>query len=65
MNLIQQVNFDIEKQKGDIIANISYLHRNDLDTALDIMEQTYNNNPKYINRYYNLVEHPVNENLVE
>ena len=64
MNLIQQVNFDIEKQKGDIIANISYLHRNDLDTALDIMEQAYNNNPKYINRYYNLVEHPENENLI-
>ena len=64
MNLIQQVNFDIEKQKGDIIANISYLHKNDLDTALDIMEQAYNNNPKYINRYYNLVEHPENENLI-
>lgn len=64
MNLIQQVNFDIEKQKGDIIANISYLHKNDLDAALDIMEQAYNNNPKYINRYYNLVEHPENENLI-
>jgi hypothetical protein len=64
LNLIQQVNFDAEKQKGDIIANVSYVKRSDLDDALSIMEGTYNENPKYINPYYKLVEHPENENLV-
>ena len=63
-NLIQQVNFDIEKQKGDIVANVSYIKRNDLDDSLDIMEETFNNNPKYINPYYKLIDHPSNENKV-
>ena len=58
LNLIQQVNFDVEKQKGDIIANISYVNRDDIDRALSIMEDTYNSNPKFINPYYKLVEHP-------
>ncbi|WP_462315824.1 NrpR regulatory domain-containing protein [Methanobrevibacter sp.] len=64
MNLIQQVNFDIEKQKGDIIANVSYVNRNDVDTALSIMEDTYNDNPKYINPYYKLIDHPENDDMV-
>jgi hypothetical protein len=64
LNLIQQVNFDVEKQKGDIIANISYVNRSNLDDALSIMEETYNDNPKYINPYYKLVEHPENDDLI-
>ena len=64
LNLIQQVNFDVEKQKGDIIANISYIHRDHIDRALSIMEDTYNDNPKYINPYYKLVDHPENDDLV-
>ena len=64
LNLIQQVNFDVEKQKGDIIANISYVHRDDIDRALSIMEDTYNSNPKFINPYYKLVEHPEKEDMV-
>ncbi len=60
-NLIQQVDFDIEKQKGDIMANVSYLNKENLDDALKIMEDTYNDNPKYINPYYTLVEHPEDE----
>ena len=57
-NLIQQVNFDAEKQKGEIIANVSYLKKDDLDDAVEIMSDTYNNNPKYINPYYKLIKHP-------
>ena len=57
-NLIQQVDFDIEKQKGEIIANVSYVARDDLDSALSVMEDTYNRNPKYINPYYKLIAHP-------
>ena len=64
LNLIQQVNFDVEKQKGDIIANISYVNRDDIDRALSIMEDTYNSNPKFINPYYKLVDHPENDDLV-
>ena len=57
-NLIQQVNFDIEKQKGDVLTNISYVGKDDLDESLAIMEETYNNNPKYINPYYKIISHP-------
>ena len=57
-NLIQQVNFDVEKRKGDIISNVSYINRDDLDSALDIMEESYNSNPKYINPYYKIIDHP-------
>ena len=64
LNLIQQVNFDVEKLKGDIIANISYVNRDDIDRALSIMEDTYNSNPKFINPYYKLVEHPEKDDMV-
>jgi repressor of nif and glnA expression len=63
-NLIQQVNFDIEKRKGDIISNVSYLKKEDLDKTLGIMEETYNSNPKYINPYYKIVNHPSDDNMV-
>lgn len=57
-NLIQQVSFDVEKRKGNIISNVSYLNRDDVDHALQIMEKTYNDNPRFINPYYKLVKHP-------
>ena len=57
-NLIQQVNFNIDTRKGDIISNVSYIDRNDLDKALEIMEDSYISNPKYINPYYKLIDHP-------
>ena len=60
-NLIQQVNFNVEKRKGDIVANISYLKKDDLDEALEIMEETYNSIPKYINPYYKIVDHPTDD----
>ena len=57
-NLIQQVNFDVEKRKGDIISNVSYISKDDLDASLEIMEEAYNSNPKYVNPYYQLIDHP-------
>ena len=60
-NLIQQVNFDVEKRKGDIISNVSYIDKDNLDKALTIMEDTYNSNPKYINPYYKIIDHPSDE----
>ena len=61
-NLIQQVSFDVEKRKGNIISNVSYLNRDDVDHALQIMEKTYNDNPRFINPYYKLVKHPNDDN---
>ncbi len=61
-NLIQQVNFDVEKRKGDIISNVSYIDKDYVDNALTIMEDTYNSNPKYINPYYKLLDHPTDDN---
>lgn len=63
-NLIQQVNFDIEKRKGNIVSNVSYLKRDDLDATLDIMEETYNDNPKYINPYYKIIDHPTDDEKI-
>ncbi|MBQ7928927.1 MAG: DUF128 domain-containing protein [Methanobrevibacter sp.] len=63
-NLIQQVNFDVEKRKGDIISNVSFLDKDDLDKAMTIMEDTYNSNPKYINPYYKLIDHPYDDDKI-
>lgn len=63
-NLIQQVDFNIEKQKGNIVSNVSYINKQHIDDALSIMEETYNNNPKYINPYYKIIDHPEDENKV-
>ena len=63
-NLIQQVDFDVEKRKGDIISNVSYINKDNVDAALTVMEDTYNSNPKYINPYYKLIDHPDDENKI-
>ncbi|MBR3197553.1 MAG: DUF128 domain-containing protein [Methanobrevibacter sp.] len=63
-NLIQQVNFDVEKQKGEIISNVSYVSKDNIDEALSIMEDTYNRNPKYINPYYKLLDHPTDKSKI-
>ena len=63
-NLIQQVNFDVEKRKGDIISNVSYVNKDQLDESLEIMEDTFNANPRYINPYYNILEHPSDDEKI-
>lgn len=63
-NLIQQVDFNVEKRKGDIISNVSYLDKDNLDAAMTIMEDTYNSNPKYINPYYKLLDHPSDDEKI-
>ena len=40
-NLIQQVSLDVEKESGDIIANISYIKKDELDDAMKIMEKRH------------------------
>lgn len=51
MEFNQKVNFDVETRKGDIIVNVSYINKDSLDKAIDIMKETYESNPKYINPY--------------
>ena len=63
-NLIQQVDFDIEKRKGQIISNVSYLKKDYLDESIEIMGEIYNNNPKYINPYYKLLPHPSDDDKI-
>ena len=58
LNRISSVDYDIDENSGNIIANISYLNKKDIDSALEIMKGTYENLPKYINPYFKIVKHP-------
>ena len=63
-NLIEEVNFDIEKEKGDIISNVSYVNKEDIDEILDMMGKTYNSNKNYLNPYYKLVPNEKNPSKI-
>ena len=58
LNRINQVDYDIETGEGNIVANISYLNKKDLDDALSIMKKAYKSLPKYMNPHFNIVNHP-------
>ena len=58
LNRMNQVDYDIETGCGNIVANISYLNKNDLDDALDIMKKAYKNLPQYMNPHFNITDHP-------
>ncbi|WP_409200050.1 NrpR regulatory domain-containing protein [Methanobrevibacter sp. DSM 116169] len=60
-NLINNVNYDIETGKGDIIANISKINKVDVDDAIDIMEKTYKKFPEHISPHYKLIENDNNK----
>lgn len=57
-NLIHQANFDIEKEKGDIVANISYIKKEDLDATINIMKESYESDEKHVNPHYQIIAHP-------
>ena len=40
------------------------MDKDDIDRALDIMEETYNDNPKYINPYYKIINHPTDDSRI-
>lgn len=63
-NSIEKVDFNIEKRKGDIISNVSYIPYSQLDSCLEIMEETYYGNDKYINPYYKIINHPTDEDKI-
>ena len=64
LNRMNQVDYDIETGRGNIVANISYLNRNDLDDALDIMKRAYKSIPQYMNPHFNITDHPNDEEKV-
>lgn len=63
-NLIQQVDLDIEKKSGNIIANISYINKEDLDEAIKTMQESYELNKKYVNPHFQIISHPEDEEKV-
>lgn len=52
-NLISNVTFDIETRSGDIISNISYVNKNQVDDAIDVLKELFDRKPEYCigNRY--------------
>ncbi len=63
-NLIQQVDLDIEKKSGNIIANISYINKEDLDEAIKTMQESYELNKKYVNPHFQIISHPEDKEKV-
>ena len=63
-NLIQQVSLDVEEECGNIIANISHIKKDDLEDAMNIMEECYESNKKYISPHFQIVSHPSDDEKV-
>ena len=63
-NLLDGVDFNINTEKGNIIANISYINKNDLDTSIEIMKNVNKTLPQFVNPYYKITKHPKDENKV-
>lgn len=63
-NLIHKTDYNYETKEGNIVANISYLNKKDIDIALDIIKDTYNKLPKHINPHYKLLDHPTDNDKI-
>ena len=63
-NLLDGVDFDIKTKTGHIIANISYINKNDLDKSIEIMKNVNQTLPHFINPYYKIINHPKDENKI-
>ena len=46
-NLISNVNYDIETHTGDIISNISYIDKNQVDDAIEVLNELHDKKPEY------------------
>ncbi|MCD7782124.1 MAG: NrpR regulatory domain-containing protein [Methanosphaera sp.] len=56
-NLISKVDYDIETQKGKVIANVSYVDKEYLDESIEILKDVYHKKPEYcISNKYALLE---------
>lgn len=63
-NLIQKVDYNPETNEGNIIANVSYINKKDLNDSLDIIKEAHNNHEKYINPYIKCINHPNDEDKI-
>lgn len=55
-NIIQKVDFDVETQSGNLIANLSYVNKKDLEESIQAVKKSYKLAKKYITPYYKIVE---------
>ena len=63
-NLIEEVDYDMETGEGNIIADISYVNKEDLDDSLKVIKNTYKDCPEYITPYYKIAEDNKNHDRV-
>lgn len=57
-NLIYNVDVDIESQKGNVIVNVSYVNNDDLDNALEIVNDVFSSRPEYCtSKFYKTLPH--------
>ncbi|MGF7117599.1 NrpR regulatory domain-containing protein [Methanobacterium oryzae] len=57
-NLIYNVDVDIESQKGNVIVNVSYVNNDDLDDALEIVNDVFSSRPEYCtSKFYKTLPH--------
>lgn len=56
LNLIQEVNFDVNTHEGRLMANLSYINKEDLDESIKCMKKSYKTAKKYITPYYKIIE---------
>jgi repressor of nif and glnA expression len=57
-NLIYNVDLDLESQKGNVIVNISYVNNNELDDALEIVDNVFRSRPEYCtSKFYKILPH--------
>lgn len=64
LNRMNQVDYDVETNTGNIVANISYLNKEDLEDALKILKKSQKKLPKFINPYFKVIEHPNNNSKI-
>lgn len=57
-NLIYNVDLDLESQKGNVIVNVSYVNNDDLDDALEIVDNIFRLQPEYCtSKFYKILPH--------
>ncbi|WP_414469780.1 NrpR regulatory domain-containing protein [Methanobacterium sp. ACI-7] len=57
-NLIYNVDLDLESKKGNVIVNVSYVNNDDLDDALEIINEVFSARPEFCtSKYYKIMPH--------
>ena len=57
-NLIYNVDLDLDSQTGNVIVNVSYVNNQDLDDALEIIDDIFKSKPEYCtSKFYKILPH--------